>query len=54
MESIAFSRSTIVIGSIFLAVWVTTMLVGLVSIYVADEFMRPSFSEQSVPPPRLY
>ena len=54
MEPIAFSRSTIVFGSIFLAVWITTMLVGLVSIYIADEVMRPAASEQSVPPPKLY
>jgi len=39
---------------ILAVLFVLSQLVGLAAIYIGDEFTRPSWSEHSVPPPRLY
>ena len=52
--SIAFSRSTIIVGAVLLFVWMAALPLGLLGIYIADEYVKPAFSEQSVPQPRLY
>ena len=54
MTLIAFPRWALIVGLVLLVVWFAAVAVGLVSIYVADEYMTPAFSEQSVPQPRLY
>jgi len=43
-----------VVGLVLVTVWLSALALGLLAIYVADEYMTPAFSEQSVPPPRLY
>ena len=54
MKSIAFPRWVLVVGTALLVIWLTALVVGLIGIYIADEYVTPAFSEQSVPPPRLY
>ena len=51
---IAFSRPTIIIGTVLLVVWMASLPLGLLAICIADEYVKPAVSEQSVPPPRLY
>jgi hypothetical protein len=54
MHPIAFSRGTLVVGAVLVTLWLSALVLGLAAIYIADEYVRPAFSEQSVPPPRLY
>ena len=54
MHAIRCSRSMFVVGMVLVTVWLSALALGLLAIYVADEYMTPAFSEQSVPPPRLY
>jgi hypothetical protein len=54
MHQIACSRWMVVVGLVLFTIWLSALAVGLLAIYVADEYVTPSFSEQSVPPPRLY
>ena len=54
MHEIAFSRSTLVIGSVLVVLWLASLVLGLLGVYIADEYVTPAVSEQSVPPPRLY
>jgi hypothetical protein len=42
------------IGMALLVIWMTVLVAGLIAIYIADEYVTPAVSEQSVPPPRLY
>jgi hypothetical protein len=51
---IAFSRPTLVIGAVVLFLWMASLPLGLLAICIADEYVKPAFSEQSVPQPRLY
>jgi len=51
---IAFPRWALVVGVVFLATWMAALVMGLVGIYIADDYLTPAFSEQSVPQPRLY
>jgi hypothetical protein len=43
-----------IIGSVLVTIWLSALVLGLIGIYVADEYVTPAFSEQSVPQPRLY
>ena len=39
---------------ILAVLFVLSQLAGLAAIYVGDEYTAPSWSEHSVPPPKLY
>ena len=39
---------------ILAVLFVLSQLVGLVAIYVGDEYSRPSWNEHSVPAPKMY
>lgn len=54
MKPIVFPNWSLVVGAALLAIWVGVLVLGLVGIYIADEYVRPAFSEQSFPQPRLY
>ena len=54
MNRIAFPPWALVVGTALLVIWLAALVVGLIGIYIADEYLTPAFSEQSVPPPRLY
>jgi hypothetical protein len=53
-RGIAFSKATMTIGAALVLIWMLMLALGLLGIYIADEYLTPAFSEQSVPPPRLY
>ena len=54
MTLIACPRWMLVVGLVLIAIWLSALAIGLVAIYIADEYVTPAFSEQSVPQPRLY
>ena len=54
MNRVAFPPWALVVGTALLVIWLTALVVSLIGIYIADEYVTPAFSEQSVPPPRLY
>ena len=54
MHQIIATRQMMIIGSVLVTIWLTALVLGLFAIYVADEYVTPAFSEQSVPQPRLY
>jgi hypothetical protein len=54
MKPIVFPRWSLVVGAALLAIWMGVLVLGLVGIYIADEYVTPAFSEQSFPQPRLY
>jgi hypothetical protein len=54
VKSIAFPRWVVAVGMALLVIWMTVLVAGLIGIYIADEYVTPAVSEQSVPPPRLY
>ena len=54
MTLIAFPRWALIVGLVLLVVWFAALALGLVGIYVADEYMTPALNEQSVPPARAY
>ena len=54
VNRIAFPRWVLAVGTALLVIWMTVLVAGLIGIYIADEYLTPAFSEQSVPPPRLY
>ena len=54
MKRIEFPRWSLVVGTVLLVIWMGALVVGLVGIYIADEYVTPAFSEQSFPQPRLY
>jgi hypothetical protein len=54
MKRIEFPRWSLVVGTVLLVIWMGALVVGLVGIYIADEYATPAFSEQSFPQPRLY
>jgi hypothetical protein len=39
---------------ILTVLFVLSQLAGLAAIYVGDEYVSPSWSEHSVPPPRMF
>ena len=54
VKSIVFPRWVLAVGMALLVIWMTAIVVGLIGIYIADEYVTPAVSEQSVPQPRLY
>jgi len=54
MKPIVFPRWSPVVGAALLAIWMGALVLDLVGIYIADEYVTPAFSEQSFPQPRLY
>ena len=53
MTQIIFPRCVPVVVAAIVVLGLTAIAVGLVGVYIADEYMTPAFSEHSVPPPRL-
>jgi hypothetical protein len=51
---IAFSRGVLIGLTVLLLLNMTLWLVGLIGIYIGDEYVTPALSEQSVPQPKLY
>jgi hypothetical protein len=54
VKNIAFPRWVFAVGMALLVIWMTVLVAGIFAIYIADEYVTPAVSEQSVPPPRLY
>ena len=54
MKRIEFPRWSLAVGTVLLVIWMGVLVLGLVGIYVADEYLTPAASEQSFPQPRLY
>ena len=53
-EENGYLRLDVVFLLILAVLFVLSQLVGLAAIYVGDEYTSPSWSEHSVPPPRMY
>jgi hypothetical protein len=53
-EENGYIRLDVVFLLILAVLFVLSQLVGLAAIYVGDEYTSPSWSEHSVPPPRMY
>jgi hypothetical protein len=53
MMQIIFPRWVTVVVAAIVVLGLTAFAVGLVGVYIADEYMSPAHSEHSVPPPRL-
>ena len=53
-EENGYFRLDVVFLLILAVLFVLSQLVGLAAIYVGDEYTSPSWSEHSVPPPRMY
>jgi hypothetical protein len=53
-RGIALSKATMTVGAALVVLWMLVLALGLLGIYIADEYVTPAFSEHSVPPPRLY
>ena len=53
MTQIVFPRWVPVVVAAIVVLGLRAFAVGLVGVYIADEYMTTAFSEHSVPPPRL-
>jgi hypothetical protein len=54
MRRIDFSGWPLIVITTIVLLDLMAFAIGLVGAYIADEYMTPAFSEQSVPQPKLY
>lgn len=50
----ALPRWALIAAVAIVVISLVAFALGLIVGYIADEYMTPAFSEQSVPPPRAY
>ena len=53
-EDTGYVRQGVEFLLILAVLFILSQLVGLAAIYVGDEYVRPSWNEHSVPPPKMY
>lgn len=54
MTQTALPRWALIAAVAIVVISLVAFALGLIVGYIADEYMTPAFSEQSVPPPRAY
>jgi hypothetical protein len=54
MRRITVSGWLVVVVTVVVVLDLMAFAIGLIGIYVADEYMTPAFSEQSFPQPKRY
>lgn len=54
MSDVVLPRWVLVVAAVVVLLCMTAFIGSLVIAYIDEEFVSPSFNEESVPPPRSY